>query len=201
VSEITGFILAGGKSSRMGTDKAFLRFGQECLLDRALRLAASVTQDIRIVGNPKKLAKLSHPVIEDVYPQRGPLGGIHAALCQTPSELNLILAVDMPFIKPEFLVYLTGQARRSAAVVTVPNAFGGLQPLCAVYRRKFADLAEESLHAGKNKIDVLFAGTSTQVITEEQMLSAGFSPEMFRNLNTPEDLALMRSFSDPEIRL
>jgi len=176
----------------MGTDKAFLRFGQESLLDRALRLAASVTQDIRIVGDPKKFANLSHPVIEDVYPQRGPLGGIHAAFCQTPSELNLILAVDMPLVTPAFLVYLIAQARRSAAVVTVPNAFGGFQPLCAVYRREFADLAEESLHAGKNKIDPLFVRTSTQVITEEQLLSAGFSPEMFRNLNTPEDIVQAR---------
>jgi molybdenum cofactor guanylyltransferase len=185
----------------MGTDKAFLRWGQESLLDRALRLAASVTQDVRIVGEAKKFANYAQTVIEDVFPQRGPLGGIHAALCQTPSDLNLILAVDMPLIKPEFLAYLTAQACNSTAIVTVSNAFGGFQPLCALYRRKFADLAEESLRAGKNKIDVLFAKTSTQVIREEQLIAAGFSPEMFRNLNSPEDLELAKGSSNPGVRL
>ena len=158
-------------------------------MDRALRLAGSVTQDVRIVGDPQKFANSSHTVIEDVYFQRGPLGGIHAALYQTPSDLNLMLAVDMPFIKPEFLVYLAAQARNSTAMVTVPYICGGFQPLCAVYRRKFAELAEDSLRAGKNKIDALFTENTTQVISAEQLLSAGFSAEMFRNLNTPEDLA------------
>ena len=182
----------------MGTDKAFLRLGQESLLDRALRLAGSITKDVRIVGDPQKFANFSHSVIEDVYFQRGPLGGIHAALHKTPSDLNLMLAVDMPFIKPEFLVYLAAQARNGTAVVTVPNVSRGFQPLCAVYRRKFAELAEESLRTGKNKIDALFTENTTQVITEEQLIAAGFSAEMFKNLNTPEDLAFANDSSNPE---
>jgi molybdenum cofactor guanylyltransferase len=198
VNDLTGFVLAGGKSSRMGSDKAFLTLGPESLLDRALRLLASVTQDVRIVGDKIKFATYAPTVIEDVYPQRGPLGGIHAALSRSPSELNLILATDMPLIKPEFLVYLTAQARNTATVVTVPNAGGGFQPLCAVYCRQFAELAEESLRGGNNKIDVLFAKTTVQVITEEQLSARGFSAAMFRNLNTKEDLEWARGVRDPE---
>lgn len=198
MSDLTAFVLAGGKSSRMGRDKAFLVLGKESLLDRALRLVGGLTNDVRIVGDKNKFAKYAHNVIEDVYPNCGPLGGIHAALRGTPSDLNLILAVDMPVMRPEFLACLTAQARNTSAVVTVPHVGGRFQPLCAVYRREFADVAEAALRKGKNKIDVLFEQTSVQVIGEEQLIAAGFSPEMFRNVNTPEDLELARSFHERE---
>jgi len=180
----------------MGVDKSFLRWGKESLLDHALRLAASVTQDVRIVGEANKFVNCAQPVIEDVYRQRGPLGGIHAALRNTPSDLNLMLAVDMPLIKPEFLGYLSALARETKATVIVPSVGEGFQPLCAIYRRIFGDVAERSLRAGKNKIDALFAKTITRIVTEEELVAAGFSSEMFRNLNTPEDFQSVRSSCD-----
>jgi len=70
----------------------------------------------------------------------------------------------------------------------VPRAAGGWQPLCAVYRRAFADVAEAELQHSTNKIDPLFAKVDVRVVEEVELKSAGFSPEMFRNLNTPEDL-------------
>ena len=78
---------------------------------------------------------------------------------------------------------------RSAAIVTVPRAGKGWQPLCAVYRREFANAAEEALQARRYKIDALFHDATTQIIGEHELESAGFFPEMFRNLNTREDLA------------
>jgi molybdopterin-guanine dinucleotide biosynthesis protein A len=74
-------------------------------------------------------------------------------------------------------------------MVTVPRAGKGWQPLCAVYRRIFADAAETALRAGRYKIDALFEDAVTQAVGEEELRSAGFSPEVFRNLNTPEELA------------
>jgi molybdopterin-guanine dinucleotide biosynthesis protein A len=189
---ITAFVLAGGKSSRMGSDKAFLRFGDETLLSRALKLAAAVAGPARIVGDAKKFAAFGQ-VIEDVYRDRGPLGGIHAALSSTATELNLMLAVDLPFVLPEFLEYLFLRARESRATVTIPRVGGGLQPLCAVYRREFAEVAEESLREGKNKIDALFARVGTRVIEESELARVGFSAEMFQNLNTPEELEKAKS--------
>lgn len=188
-SNVTAFVLAGGKSTRMGADKAFLQWRGEIFLDRALKLLRTVAEDVRIVGDGKKFAGFGCEVVEDVYRERGPLGGIHAALTSSGSELNLMLAVDLPLMKPEFLAYLIAEARKTDATVTVPNTAGGLQPLCAVYRREFAPIAEESLKAGKNKIDPLFAKVKTRVVEEQEIVRAGFSAEMFRNLNTPEDLA------------
>jgi molybdopterin-guanine dinucleotide biosynthesis protein A len=193
MSDVTAFVLAGGKSTRMGADKAFLQWENETLLDRALRLAGAVAEEVRIVGDAKRFSRPASAVIADVYRDRGPLGGIHAALSSTASELNLMLAVDLPLMKPEFLAYLIAQARESGAIVTVPRAGGGFQPLCAVYRREFAGTAEDSLQAGKNKIDPLFAKVRARVIEQGELVRAGFSAEMFRNVNTPEDLEQVRA--------
>src|SRR5437899_1580697 len=94
---ITAFVLAGGKSIRMGRDKAFLQLGDRTLLLRALDLASTVAAEVRIVGDATKLAAFG-PVVEDVYRERGPLAAIHAALLSTTTELNLMLAVDLPFL-------------------------------------------------------------------------------------------------------
>jgi molybdopterin-guanine dinucleotide biosynthesis protein A len=184
---VTAFVLAGGKSSRMGSDKAFLRLGDETLLSRALKLVGAVVSEVCIVGDAKKFAVFGQ-VVEDVYRERGPLGGIHAALSGSTTELNLMLAVDLPFVTQKLLQYLLSRALESGAMVTVPRTGSGFQPLCAVYRRGFAEVAEQSLLEGKNKIDSLFAGVGSCVIGEKELVRAGFSAEMFRNLNTPEEL-------------
>lgn len=190
--DLAAFVLAGGKSARMGTDKAFVTFDGRTLLVRALDVVRSVTPEVRIVGDPDRFAPFV-PVIEDIFPGCGPLGGIHAALRSSSADLNLIVAVDMPFVTPDLLRYLVERARNSSAIVTVPHCGAGNQPLCAVYRREFADLAQKALKQGRFKIDSLFTDESTEVIGAEQLEEKGFSQEMFRNLNTPEELAEARS--------
>ncbi len=186
VDSVSGFVLAGGKSSRMGWDKAFMQLGEHTLLVHALELARAATGSVQIVGSAEKFAAFG-PVVEDVYPGQGPLAGIHAALATTGTELNLIIGVDMPFLEPPWLVYLVGEARASTATVVVPNVGGGLQPLCAVYRRQFAEVAERSLRRGENKIDRLFVEVPTRVIEQQELERSGFTPEMFHNLNTEKD--------------
>ena len=188
-ADLAAFILGGGKSTRMGTDKAFVEFEGRTLLDRALDLARSVSRDVQIVGQKEKYSAYA-PTVEDIFPGCGPLGGIHAALRASNRDVNLILAVDVPFVTEELLRYLIGRAEASAALVTVPRVGHGFQPLCAVYRRGFGDAAERALRQGRYKIDALFDPAHTQIIREEELQSAGFSAACFRNLNTPEDLAL-----------
>ena len=185
----------------MGRDKAFVELGGQTLLGRALDVASVVTRDCRIVGDPAKFAVFG-PVVEDIFRECGPLGGIHAALLSAKGELNLMLAVDLPFMEVKFLEYLIVQARETSAVVTVPHAGGGLQPLCAIYRRKFVEVAERALRERKNKIDPLFAEVETRVLDEGELSRAGFLPDIFRNLNTlehweevKEQVKLRQSFS------
>jgi molybdopterin-guanine dinucleotide biosynthesis protein A len=186
MNEACAFVLAGGRSSRMGRDKAFLPFEGSTLLERALAVARAVTPEVRIVGSVENFQVFAQTV-EDQFPDHGPLGGIHAALRSSGYDNNLVLAVDMPFLATTWLAYLLDQSRTSNAMVTLPRLERGWQPLCAVYRREFADLAEPALQAGRNRIDSLFAKISPRVIDERELASRGFSPEMFRNLNTPDE--------------
>jgi molybdopterin-guanine dinucleotide biosynthesis protein A len=186
VSGVTAFILAGGKSTRMGADKAFLELEGTTLLSRALKLGAAVAAEVRIVGDAKKFSAFAQ-VVEDVFSERGPLAGIHAALLSTTREWNLMLAADLPFLEAPLLDYIIAEAKASGTMVTVPRVGGRLQPLCAVYGRAFGTTAERALKLGKNKIDPLFAEVKTRIIEERELKAAGFPAEMFGNVNTPEE--------------
>ncbi len=187
-----GFLLAGGKSSRMGptVDKAFLDFRGQTLLDRALGVMGAACGRVAIVGDPAKFAKAGS-VIADIFPGCGPLGGVHAALVHSLAELNLMLAVDMPFVSSELLAFLfdvaAAEDNAGHAVVTIPRTSRGLQPLCAIYRREFSAVAEQALRAGRNKIDAAFSSVAVRVIGERELAAAGFSEQSFFNVNTPED--------------
>ncbi|HMD16733.1 MAG TPA: molybdenum cofactor guanylyltransferase [Terriglobales bacterium] len=188
-----GFVIAGGKSSRMGADKAFLDFGGQTLLDRALAVMGAVCERVAIVGDPARFAKYESPkcksVVADIFSGCGPLAGIHAALVHSPAELNLMLAVDMPFVSKELLEFLFAAAadEDNHAIITVPRTSKGLQPLCAVYRRDFSTTAEEALRAGKYKVDATFSSVAVRVIEEAELAAAGFTEQSFFNMNTPQD--------------
>jgi molybdopterin-guanine dinucleotide biosynthesis protein A len=167
----------------MGADKALLPFRDQTLLAHALQIAAAVAEKVVIVG-PRARYSAYGDVVEDVYTNCGPLAGIHAALGATQTEINLVLSVDMPLMLPEFLRWLLDQARNTSDVIVVPDALGGQQPLCAVYRRSVQDLAEQALKNGDYKIGHLFSHVPTCYISESEMRAAGFSPDIFRNVNT-----------------
>jgi molybdopterin-guanine dinucleotide biosynthesis protein A len=170
----------------MGQDKAFLPLRAGTLLSHALEIARAAAGSPSIVGSMEKFADFG-PVVEDRYPEQGPLGGIHTALSHSATDLNIILAVDLPFVRLEFIRYLVCAARETHAVIVVPRASGRLQPLCATYRRSFAEVAERSLRDGRNKIDDLFSEVETRVIEAEELRKNGFAEDIFRNLNTPRD--------------
>jgi molybdopterin-guanine dinucleotide biosynthesis protein A len=186
MTDARAFVLAGGQSSRMGQDKAFLPFAGTTLLERALSTARAVVPQVRIVGSKHKFQTFA-ATIEDQFPAHGPLGGIHAALTSSSCGFNLILAVDMPFLDPRWLTYLLEQSRNSSATVTLARTQDGWQPLCAVYRPDFASLAEPALRAGRNRIGELFSHATLRVIDERELAAHDFSSEMFRNLNTPAE--------------
>jgi molybdenum cofactor guanylyltransferase len=174
----------------MGTDKALLRLPDgESFAEHALALLASVASEVRLLGSRDKYASFAWAghIVEDIYPDRGPLGGIHAALQSTTTELNLVLAVDMPAMTKACLEYLIDRAERSSALVVVPDIGGTQQPLCAVYRKEFRPIAEQALSEGRNKVNGAFRQESTLVVRQDELEAAGFSVELFENLNTQEE--------------
>ncbi len=170
----------------MGHDKALLVLGQQNLLQLTLEKASAFVTRPVIVGDRNRYAQYGE-VIEDVIPGCGPLSGIHAALCSSRSELNLIVSVDMPLMTTEFLRWLLQLASMSDATATVPQAEGRNQPLCAVYPRSARGAVEHALRAGEYKVNRLFTLLPTRFVPESEWASAGFSSSIFRNINTPED--------------
>src|SRR6266436_2942208 len=138
-----------------GKDKAFLVLDGKTLVEHLIRTVKSIADDVLIVGPKEKFSAYGR-VVEDIYRDCGPLGGLHAALNRSRTELNVVVPVDTPFLDTAFLAYIVDEARKNTAMVTVPKLNDGLQPLCAVYRRGFVTIAEEALTKGKYKIDALF---------------------------------------------
>jgi len=138
-SNFTGFVLAGGKSSRMGADKYALEIDGETFLERAVNVLQPVCETVRIVLNNDQNIETDQPVIRDIYKGRGALGGIHAALKDCETKFAVILAVDLPFVTTEAIENLTNIALASNKYIAfVPRQTDSRpQPLCAVYRAKY----------------------------------------------------------------
>ena len=194
-SQLTGFVLAGGKSTRMGQDKAAVTLNGRTLLEHTLAALREVCGDVAILGRHALYGALG-PVYEDIFPECGPLSGIHAALTNSQTKFNLIIAVDTPFLSPAFLSYMAERAIATDSVITTPEINGYTQPLCTVYSRDFLPIAEQALRSGAYKIVPLFPQDKTLVIHEPELRQFAFAENMFENLNTPDDLArAQRRFS------
>jgi len=169
----------------MGQDKAFLEVGGRMMIDHAIVQAHAVADEIFIVGPKEKFGAFGR-IVRDIYQDCGPLGGLHAALSRSRTNLSLVLAVDTPFIAVDFLKLLVDQAKASRTTVTVARTGDGLQPLCAVYTKDFLPITQAALEAKNYKIDPLFPKNSTHIVDLAQ--HPEFDAAMFQNINSPGDL-------------
>jgi len=172
-----GYVLAGGKSSRMGQNKAFLDILGQPLVVAIARSIAAVAEDVTLVGDPLIYADLGFPVIADRYPGCGPLAGIHAALHHTQHDWNLIAACDMPVPQPVW-AGLLDQSRQAFDCI-MPTTAGRLEPLGALYHRRCLPAIEGALSDGRYKVSDAVAGLRLRRVE--------FPGDAFRNLNTPEE--------------
>jgi molybdopterin-guanine dinucleotide biosynthesis protein A len=173
--ETAGYVLAGGRSQRMGRDKALLAWGGRTLLEHVAGLVREAVGNVTVVGPPSRYAGLGLRVIPDVVAGRGPLGGLYTALRDAAAERVLIAACDMPYLTPELLRQLAATA--GDAVVTDS---GRLHPLCAVYHRKLLPLVEGAIRAGALRMHDLLAAAAVRRVAAD--------PAVVANLNTPQDL-------------
>jgi molybdenum cofactor guanylyltransferase len=183
---VTGVILAGGKSRRMGRDKAFLPFGKGMLIERVIEVIQQVADDVILITNtPEQYQRFGLPMFADVIPETGSLGGIYTGLMHTKTAYSLCLACDMPFVKPAFLRFLCETA--AEADVVIPRNTEDFQPLCAVYSQVCREAIRQRIEAGQLKITGFFEQVRVRVIEGE--LLARYDPHnvMFFNANTPEE--------------
>jgi molybdopterin-guanine dinucleotide biosynthesis protein A len=199
-----GFVLAGGRSTRMGQDKSLLRLAGRPLIERALDKlrALPLAATPRIAGAHADLSRYAK-VVPDLNPGCGPLSGIEAALAVTTQPLNLFLAVDLPLLPAQFLNWMLWRAETTGASMTMPRINGLPQPLCAVYHRNLLQPIRASLLAGNYKVKAAIpASESIDVFDVETVASAnqelrGWSAlplfRWFHNCNTPEDMAAIEN--------
>lgn len=199
-----GFVLAGGRSTRMGQDKSLLQVAGRSLAEvaldklRLLPLAGAP----RIAGGRSELSRYA-PVVSDLHPGCGPLSGLEAALAASSQPLNIFLPVDTPLVPAAFLHWMLRRAEITGVLATVPRINGFPQPLCAVYHRRLLRFISGALAAGDYKVMPVVSAAapqphSTDVFDVELVAAAdpsllAFSPlplyRWFHNCNTPEDMA------------
>jgi molybdopterin-guanine dinucleotide biosynthesis protein A len=190
---VEAFILVGGKSSRMGRDKALLELDGAPLIRRAADLLNPLVARITLVGQPERYANFKMPALLDRWPDAGPLGGIATALDAAKSPWCLILACDMPFVTSEWVTFLIGKINQTQSEasqqidVIIPETARGLEPLCAVYRASCAPVLAAALDHGVRKVTDALADLNMKRISEGEWRH--FSPDgnLFGNLNTWQD--------------
>ncbi|HEX8491530.1 MAG TPA: molybdenum cofactor guanylyltransferase [Pyrinomonadaceae bacterium] len=189
MTEIEGFILVGGKSSRMGSDKAQLRLGSQSFVEKIAEALASITETVSVVGVKAERVLGRWPVVPDVHVEWGALGGLHAALRACRSEWAAIVACDLPFVTGELFARLASLRENFEAVVPV-QVDGRLQPLCALYRTGIClSRAEELIAAGERRPRVLFERVRERRVAHAELADLSGAELFFTNVNTPSDYA------------
>ncbi len=185
-SEVTGVVLAGGQSRRMGRNKALMQLGGERLVDRVVRTLREVCAELLMVtNNPEVYADTGIRMVGDVWPDKGSLGGIYSGLYHATTPYCLVVACDMPFLQAASLRYLIESIGDHDVVM--PDVSGEQQPLHAIYARTCLEPIRRRLEADRLRIVGFLPDVRVRTITAEELHP--FDPELlaFQNLNTPEE--------------
>jgi molybdopterin-guanine dinucleotide biosynthesis protein A len=185
---LTVAIQAGGKSSRMGTDKAFVPFQGRPMIEVVLERVAGLGDELILITNkPDDYAHLGRPMFGDVYPDSGPLGGIYTAVYHAAHPHTLVVACDMPWLNRPLLEYMAGL--RESADIVVPRWEKFPEPLHAIYNKACINPMEEKLRAQQLKITGFYGRVSVRFVDREEIERFDPGGRSFANVNTPEELA------------
>ena len=191
---VSGIVLAGGKSRRMGCDKAFLQVGGQPLIQRVVAVLRLVADDLIVVTNsPDLCAGLGTRVVSDLRVGKGALGGLHAGLCAMHHETGLVVACDMPFLNRRLLEHIVSLGRD--VDVAIPSLDDHLEPLHAVYSKSCIATIEALLDRGRLSILDLFPLVQVRYIRSDELGRFDPSQRSIVNINTPSDLARARQFA------
>jgi len=195
IDDITGVILAGGSSSRMGSNKALLEVDGSPIITRIYRTLASLFNEVIIVTNsPGDYDFIPCRKEPDIYPGYGSIAGLHAALIHSSSAYSFVTACDMPFIDAMIIRSLCG-LRNAVDDAVVPSSEGGQEPLHALYSSACKDVFETALKRGERKIQDVLKRMKIRKVTYEELQSLGCQATSFLNVNTPEDYEVIRRIS------
>ena len=188
---ITGMILSGGKSTRMGEDKAFIEIEGISIINRVQSLLRTLFNEIIIVTNKReRFANLDAKTYSDLLPERGALGGLYTGLFFSSYSYSFCVACDMPFLKQSVIEYLI--TKIPGYDVIVPRTIDGLQPLHAIYSKSCIGPIRKVMELGKHRITDFYPLVKVRMIEEDEFSSLDPIKESFINVNTPEELLLIQ---------
>ena len=192
---VTGVVQAGGKSTRMGGEpKALLELGGRRIIERVLDVVGTVVDDVLIVTNtPALYAFLGVPMVPDVYPDHGSLGGIFSGLTAAGGDAAFTVACDMPFLRVDVARLVIGRA--GEADVVVPRVGDQLETLHALYAKSCLSHMEARLKAGRLKIVGFFGDVRVVEVAEADVARRAEPEVVFMNVNTPDELARARALA------
>ena len=188
LQEITGVILAGGQSSRFGSNKALALWHGKPLIQHVTDALSSVFNDIVLSTNsPADYGFLKIPMIRDLYHDMGPLAGIHAALHHTGKPWIFVAGCDMPAVTPDLITCLCGYAKDEFEAV-LPWLAAGPEPLCGLYHKTALARIEMQLKIGEVKLKELAEKLSVRKVDETELRKVSGGLQVFSNINRPLDL-------------
>jgi molybdopterin-guanine dinucleotide biosynthesis protein A len=189
--ETTAVVLAGGHSRRLQVDKAFLKIGEKYLIQRVLDVVTPLFASVLINSPaPELYQEWDLPVIQDVWPEKGALGGIYTALKYARTSHVFCVACDMPFLNAELIKAMMKRAQDYDALI--PQTPDGFHPLHAIYSTRCISPIESLLREDRLKISNLFPLVNACYFTTEDILRYDTSLESFANLNTWQDVEAAR---------
>ncbi len=193
IPKASAAILAGGRSRRMGRDKALIEIGGRPMLARVIEGIRPLFDDIAVIGgDSRRYGSFGVQVRGDIRPGCGSLGGIYTALATAASPVVFCAACDMPFLSPDLVAFLLGVMKESECQAVLPSINGEREPLCAVYSRSILPVIERDLDAGVLRIKNTLSSLRVRTVEADEMRP--YDPELrtFFNINTPEDLERAR---------
>lgn len=181
--KITGIILAGGKSSRMGQDKGLLELKGKPLVEYSIEALKPLCSEIIIIANSDDYKQFGVPVYSDIYINKGPLGGIYTGLKNSKSETNIILSCDTPFITSEYLKWLISKHSTS---ITFSTWGDKIHPLASIFDRSTIDSIKDLIEKDQLKMMSLQTREEVQIVNAEE--NPIFEERIFTNVNTQTEL-------------
>lgn len=193
-NKITGIVLAGGKSRRMGTEKGLLKFGGKHLIEHAIAMLEKVCGHIIISENSDTYDFLGYTVYADIIPNSGPMGGIYTGLMNSETDLNLVLSCDMPFISEELLNCLINNSE--GFDVAVPwHGDRKFEPMCALYNKSSLPVLKKFIEDKNYRIPDAYLKLKTNKLLMSAELEF-YKSHLFDNLNSKEDLEKANQYVD-----
>ena len=182
-----GFILAGGSSSRMGTDKSKLVLDGQTFVERIKTALSAIVSEVRIVGPRQNSAGSPLATVPDVFEAWGALGGVHAALSACGADWAVVVACDLPFVSGDLFARLVTLREGFDAVAPVQED-GWPQPLCTLYKvEPCRAVAEKLIHSGERKPITLLQSVRTRWVAFDEINDLAGADRFFDNMNTPDD--------------